>query len=277
MLRLYDFMQPRVTRELSQAPSKIHISFDGWTTKGGKRGFLGVVAHYVDKHGKLQDLSIALLQLTGTHSGEKIAEVVYKMLQQFGIHSLNIGYFVLDNASNNNAAVAAVAQKMGFNATHRRLRCGPHTLNLIGQTLLWGKDDDAFDNNINELTDESDFMRTWRRDSPLGVLLGIISYIKTPQQYALFADFQRLAHHELRSDAPVDACEILEPIKPIITCWNSYYLCFKRAIKLQPAVNAYANHHIQRVRDEGAFAIACCNKLADAPQWMRSDGLTAAD
>jgi hypothetical protein len=34
----------------------IYISFDGWTTKSGKRGFLGIVAHYVDNHGDFQDL-----------------------------------------------------------------------------------------------------------------------------------------------------------------------------------------------------------------------------
>jgi hypothetical protein len=136
VLRLYDYLKPRVVQELSQALSKIHISFDGWTTKGGKRGFLGVVAHYVDSHGNLQDLPIALPQLTGAHSGEKMAEVVSQTLQQFSINSRTVGYFVLDNASNNDSAVAAIAQKMDFDATHRRIRCGPHTLNLIGQVLL---------------------------------------------------------------------------------------------------------------------------------------------
>jgi hypothetical protein len=119
-----------------QALSKIHISFDSWTTKGSKRGFLGVVTHYVDSHGNLQDLPITLPQLTGAHSGEKMAEIVSQTLQQFSINSRTVGYFVLDNASNNDSAVAAIAQKMDFDATHRRIRCGPHTLNLIGQVLL---------------------------------------------------------------------------------------------------------------------------------------------
>lgn len=47
VVRLYDSLKPRVIQELSQSLSKIHLSFDGWTTKSGKRGFLGVVAHYV--------------------------------------------------------------------------------------------------------------------------------------------------------------------------------------------------------------------------------------
>jgi hypothetical protein len=69
---------------------------------------------------------------------------------------------------------------MGFNATYRRLRCGPHTLNLIGQMLLWGKDADAYNNNTSELTNENKFISEWRRDGALGVLLSVINYIKTP-------------------------------------------------------------------------------------------------
>jgi hypothetical protein len=48
-------------------------------------------------------------------------------------------------------------------------------------------------------------------------------------------------------------------------------------VKLQSAVNAYANHYIQRVRDEDTYAESRGNKLPKAPRWMRSDGLTAAD
>jgi hypothetical protein len=276
--RLYEHLKPRVILQLSQALSKVHLSFDGWTTKGGKRGFLGVVAHFVDSRGDLQDLPIALPQLTGAHSGERMAEVVIKTLQDFKITSQSIGYFVLDNATNNDSTVAIVAQEYGFNATHRRLRCGPHTLNLIGQTLLWGKGSAAsFDNGVQELTDEHDFIEEWRRVGPLGVLLSIINYIRTPQQHKLFEDFQRLAHTELPSSASADDRKILEPVKPVVTRWNSYYSCFERAVKLQFAVNAYATHHIQRVQREDTFAQSRGNKLPVAQSWMRSDGLTGAD
>ncbi|PZC87976.1 hypothetical protein A1F95_11130, partial [Pyrenophora tritici-repentis] len=166
VVRLYDYLKPRVVQQLSRALSKIHISFDGWTTKGGKRGFLGVVAHYVDSKAELRDVPIALPQLSGAHSGEMMAEVVIETLQDFGINAQSIGYFVLDNASNNDCTVEVLAHKYGFNAAHRRLRCGPHTLNLVGQTLLWGKDGDAFNNDARELHDEHDFMEEWRRVGP---------------------------------------------------------------------------------------------------------------
>jgi hypothetical protein len=136
VMRLYEHLQPIVKAALLTALSKIHISFDGWTTKGGKRGFLGVVAHYVNSDGEVVDLPIALLQLTSAYSREKIAKIVSKLLQQFSIDEHTIGYFVLNNASNNNTAVLALARRMGFSATYRRLCCGPHTLNLVRQTLL---------------------------------------------------------------------------------------------------------------------------------------------
>ncbi|KAI1569536.1 Dimer-Tnp-hAT domain containing protein [Pyrenophora tritici-repentis] len=260
VLRLYDYLKPRVVKELSQALSKIHVSFDGWTTKGGKRGYLGSVVHYVDARGNLQDLPIALPQLTGAHSGQKMAEVVLKTLDLFSINAQIVGYF-----------------RLGFSASDRRHRCGPHTLNLVGQRLLWGQDEDAYDNDKRELADETEFMGEWRRDGPLGVLLSVINYIKTPQQYELFSSFQTLAHRELPTDAPEEDRKVLEPVKPVVTRWNSYYSCFERAVKLQSAVNAYANHHIRRVRDEDTYAESRSNKLPEAPRWMRSDGLTAAD
>jgi hypothetical protein len=76
VMRLYNYLQPCVAVKLSNALSKIYISFDGWTMQGGKRGFLGVVAHFVSSSGELTDLPIALPQLTGAYTGVRIAKVV---------------------------------------------------------------------------------------------------------------------------------------------------------------------------------------------------------
>jgi hypothetical protein len=97
------------------------------------------------------------------------------------------------------------------------------------------------------------------------VLLSVINYIKTLQQYKLFGSFQTLAHRELPADALEEDRKVLKPIKPVVTRWNSYYSCFKRAVKLQLAVNAFANHHIRRVRDKDTYAKSRGNRLPDAP------------
>jgi hypothetical protein len=273
-MRLFRYLQPKVVAVLSTAISKIHISFDGWMIKGGKRGFFGVIAHFANASGVFIDLPINLPQLRGSHSGERIAEVIQRTLSIYGITPPKLGYFVLNNAASNDTAAAALARINGFDPTTRRLRCGPHTLNLVGQAIIFGKDKDAYDNAPDEYRDEETFMAEWRKHGPLGVLIDIINYIKTPQQYELFADFQRLANRDLPTHKQL---KILEPVKPVVTRWNSFFGVFERATHLHAAYNSYAGYHINATALADAHAIAQDNKLPDAPPWMRSTGLSAAD
>ncbi|KAG9388993.1 hypothetical protein A1F94_001886 [Pyrenophora tritici-repentis] len=172
-MRLFQYMQPQIVCALSEAASKIHISFDGWTTKGGK------------------------------HAPE------------YSIGSDKLGYFVLDNAANNDTAVSSLAHAYDFNAAHRRLRCGPHTLNLIGQAIIFGSNQEAYNNNNDEqLQTEEVYMQEWPSKPP-----------PTPS-----CQLERL--------------HVLEPVKPVVTRWNSYYAAFKRATQLQAAYNSYAEHYI---------------------------------
>jgi hypothetical protein len=131
----------------NRLPHRIHFITSGnypqgppltWTTKSGKKGFLSIVAYYVTANGKLCDLPIALPQLTGAYTGERMAEVVLIILQKFEINTRKISYFMLNNTSNNDSTIQAIAHKpeWDFDPIHRRLCYGPHTLNLIGQVLL---------------------------------------------------------------------------------------------------------------------------------------------
>jgi hypothetical protein len=87
VMRLYDYIKLVVVTKLSQSLSKIHISFDRWTTKGGKRGYLGLIAHFVSHARVLIDLPIALPQLMGAYSGDNMAQVVLTALKDFSILS----------------------------------------------------------------------------------------------------------------------------------------------------------------------------------------------
>jgi hypothetical protein len=131
-MRLFQSLQPQVVDALSRAAGKIHISFNRWTTKGGKRSFFGIVAHFANASGVIHNLPIALPQLAGAHTGDAISAVILKTLNNYSITREKLGYFVLDNATNNNTAVAAIALVHNFKPEHRRLQCAPHTLNLIG-------------------------------------------------------------------------------------------------------------------------------------------------
>ncbi|KAG9387109.1 hypothetical protein A1F94_000001, partial [Pyrenophora tritici-repentis] len=194
VIRLYNYLLPKVVASLSESMSKVHISFDGWTTKLWRAQGLAYCAPTTDR----------------CHTGEAMAEVVMAIFKQFEITVGKLGYFVLDNAHNNNTTINTLALQMGFSATERRLRCGPHTLNLIGQMLLWGEEKESYDNEETERC------------------FAVINYIK---------------HHNTQNQ---------EPVKPVVTRWNSYVSCFERAVELQLAVNGYANH-IQKIETEDAY------------------------
>jgi hypothetical protein len=105
------------------------------------------------------------------------------------------------------------------------------------------------------------YIKEWRQQGPLGVLIDVINYIKTPQQYELFREFQHAVNAELPAG---ERLRVLEPVKPVVTRWNSYYAAFRRATQLQAAYNSYAEHHISRVALNDRRAAQLNNKLSDA-------------
>lgn len=257
---------PKVQLELSRSISKIHFSFDGWSVKGGKRAFLGIVGHCVNARGKVCDLPLALPQLAGAHTGERMADVINKTLQRFGMDPSSVGYFVLDNATNNNTAVNALASKYNFSSSDRRLRCSPHSLNLVGQTVIYGVDKDAFDNKVSQAKTEEQLLREWRRQGPLGLLVDVLHSIRTPQQYNIFNALQKDILESDSSKGVRKSVKLLEPVKPVVTRWNSYCDTFTRALTQYLTINAYIEYHIEKTRKEGASRRARQSRTAEGDE-----------
>jgi hypothetical protein len=105
----------------------------------------------MDTNGSVKDFVLGLPELHGQHSGVNIASVVATTLTNFGVDKDSVGYFVLDNAYNNNTAVASLADLYGFETAERRLRCCCHILNLGAQAIIWGQDREAYKNSGGNL------------------------------------------------------------------------------------------------------------------------------
>ena len=73
---------------------------------------------------------LSLPKLHSAHSSNNIALVMLAIMQLFRVNAKKVGYFVLNNAYNNNTAVAALADEYGFKAAYRQLRCYYYILNL---------------------------------------------------------------------------------------------------------------------------------------------------
>jgi hypothetical protein len=76
--------------------------------------------------------------------------VILPVLRKFGIISKNLGYFVLDNTSNNNTILVEFSKKLDFVPKQRRLWYTSHVFNLIAETYLFGQDTKSFDDNFKK-------------------------------------------------------------------------------------------------------------------------------
>ncbi|KAG9381746.1 Dimer-Tnp-hAT domain containing protein [Pyrenophora tritici-repentis] len=204
----YNTYIPAVANYLREARSLIHVSFDNWTSTGGHEG-------------KLVDHLLGLPELHGAHTGNNIAAAATTILRLFGVDNARVGYFVLDNASNNDTAVESLAEEFGFIASERRLRCCCHILNLSAQLVIWGKDRSAYENEAAHLEEEEKYMDEWRKYGPVGVLFDVIASI-------------------LRGGR-VSRCytHIRQLVKPVKTRWNSYFNTFVRAAELHGPIDGY--------------------------------------
>ena len=142
---------------------------------------LDLTAHWIGIKGDTYHVLLGLRHLYGAHTGENQAQVVLTLLQEYELCQ-KVGYFTLDNASNNDKALQFLAQQLkdfeaDFNPIEQRLRCMGHVINLVVQAFLHSTD-------IEEEGKVAGLQASdWRKRGTYGRLRNIITYITwTPQR-----------------------------------------------------------------------------------------------
>ena len=112
------------------------------------------------------------------------------MLEDYNLKE-KLGYFVFNNADNNNKCVEYILKKMRpeLEFYKYRFRCFGYILNLIAQAFLFGTDPDCLAADFfNEDDDPNDYTRKlkkWRERGPVGKLYNLVTYIRrTPIRIA---------------------------------------------------------------------------------------------
>ena len=224
---------------LATALSDIHITCDMWTSPN-HLGLLAVIGHFTSEQSKHLTITLALKELQGEHSGENQAEVVLDVLNDYGIRN-KLGYMVMDNVGSNDTLINAVAASLNnegvlYNASHRRLRCNGHVINLAVQAFLFGKAVNDYEYLGNEAESPSDTqLSQWRRLGPLGKLHNINVWImRSPQRVQAF---------KKKSGG-------LMPRRDNGTRWNSWYEMLDWSIKrLKPAIIATTSEESELTKD----------------------------
>ncbi len=181
-------------RELRDAKSKIHVSFDLWTSPN-YYALCAIVVHYIDCNSKRQQRLLAIRPVYGEHSGVNIAQTILTVFSEFRI-GCKIGYFVTDNAQNNDTAIDAVIHALypamlKPERDKRRLRCLGHVVNLCAQAFILGKnaeEDLLILETAHASGDIDKIAKYWSSVGALGRLHHLIRYIRmTPQRRQEFA------------------------------------------------------------------------------------------
>jgi hypothetical protein len=102
-LKEFEKIRLKIKAELAIARSRIHVSFDGWSSPN-RLAIIRVVVYYLDKDLVNRSYLINMRRINGAHTGENIAEAVMPILLEMGILS-KLGYFIADNDSRNDICI----------------------------------------------------------------------------------------------------------------------------------------------------------------------------
>ena len=84
---------------ITQALSKIHISYDLWTSPNGYT-MCDIAAHFIGHQRYIQTVLLALRRIIGAHRGNQIAKIIVKVVLEFGF-SKQLSVYISDNADLN--------------------------------------------------------------------------------------------------------------------------------------------------------------------------------
>jgi hypothetical protein len=134
------------------------------------------------------------------HFGKTIAAVILGVINAYNINN-KIGYFTLNNAKNNTTAVAIIGKKLGFDGRRRRDRCIGHTINLAAKALLFGKNSNAFEEQLDGRSPMTIIeYQYWRVKGPVGKLHNLVVDIRNIHQ--LFSLFEKVQQQDRLQKKP---------------------------------------------------------------------------
>jgi hypothetical protein len=79
----------------------------------------------------------------GSHTGANIADHLFDVLKDYQIRGNQVAYFIADNATNNDSALAVLTERVDIDPIASRLRCAGHIFNLVYSAILFGVDEDT--------------------------------------------------------------------------------------------------------------------------------------
>lgn len=271
VMNAFTSKKEQLKEDLHHARSRVSISFDLWTSPN-PYAILGVIAMWIDSGGRRRSTVLGMRRIYGEHSGENIASVVIELLKEYNIGGELVGYFMLDNASSNDAAVEFILKELcpwmdAKQRRHRRLRCLGHIINLCCQAFLMGRNCEKYLAKLEKHHLRGDYAKVeelWRKFGCLGRLHNLVRYIRlTPQRREEFA--------AIVMGGDLSAFDGLELIQNNSTRWNSWFHSITRALNVRERLELFSARHVPA---KGSQGIA--NFKLDGQHWFELEKIELA-
>ena len=282
IIKDFELFKPHIIELLKSTNNKINITFDLWTSSN-TLSLNGIIAHFIDEAGKIRRFLLSVPEVDGRHTGVNIAAGVAKIIREFDIAN-RIGYFVVDNAGNNDTAIENLVETFDFRAEERRLRCAAHVFSRVCQQIMYGHDLEAFKHETERVKDLEEQLQLWRKKGPLGRLYNIIMWITDKHADSNRAKAFRELQQQQNATVPFDdnSNKHLDLKRPNDTRWNSHYDAYERVVKLRITIEQYClnerheyEHYLTRIQRRNAGKEK--QKKPDPPNVMITDVLSNDD
>ena len=145
IIKLFNIQTLVIKRKLVKARLKIYISFDLQILLN-RRLLVGIVAHWLNKDLKKQNILISLRRLKGSYSGENLAKVIIPVLQLFNL-IVNLRYFISDNIAFNNVVVYYILRSIRSDIkelSSRHIKYLRYIINLVVKAFLFNNNEESF-------------------------------------------------------------------------------------------------------------------------------------
>ncbi|KIJ35444.1 hypothetical protein M422DRAFT_262406 [Sphaerobolus stellatus SS14] len=209
---------------LKAMPSDVSLTIDAWSSDT-MDSYLGITGHYVNKAWELEDDIIGFKELSGSHSGNNLAEYVVECLIELGIEK-KLGWITTDNATNNDTMVKHIEEllfKKGieWDSSTRHIQCMPHIYNL----------------------GVIDVLKSLTTHQPFRDAIEATETTLTPEQLADLVVALRGFMSLPNTKKPFERFKgTLELLLNVVTRWSSTYFMLHCACKLRKALDAIVQH-----------------------------------
>lgn len=231
-MEAYNKHKRTVIEVLQKAPGLVHVSFDGWRSRN-RHAFFGITAFFRDENDKPCKIVLGVPEVSERHHGYNIGGVILDIIYDYEIDK-KVGYFTLDNAENNDTAMEVIGAELGFNGKARRGRCFGHILNLAAKAILFGKNAEAFEQQLSGAEALSDAEHElWRKKGPVGKLHNLVVSINRSDMLTYLLDDLQQRDIDASNDSTVKSKKALRVVVDNDTRWLSQLYMIRRALQLR--------------------------------------------